>query len=172
MVPLAHELIVDDLSKIAVVKLEDYWMDDNRWDLYLPAGSYRLCIATREVAGEGLAPPVKSVPIRSGRHQLALLQNRDKEIYRIRVTRDGDELLSMQEPKGWDPGIGSQGGGAVFTQRTASPRQTDRLVSPPIYAEDRERTRRIPFRTSDRQRHLALDRAGGWCEAQAVSMAR
>src|SRR5215468_248973 len=44
MVPLAHELIIDDPKKIAVVRMEEYWYDENRWDLYLPEGRYRLCV--------------------------------------------------------------------------------------------------------------------------------
>jgi hypothetical protein len=111
MVPLAHELIVDDPSKVAVVKLEDYWMNDDRWDISLPPGSYRLCIATRKIANDGLAPVNQSVPIRSGRHQLALLQDHDKEACRIQVTNNGEAVLIVQEPKDWDPRFGSQGGG-------------------------------------------------------------
>src|SRR4051794_9487637 len=29
--PLAHELVISDPSKIAVVKREELWMDDHRW---------------------------------------------------------------------------------------------------------------------------------------------
>jgi len=101
MVPLAHELIVDDPSKIAVVKLEQSLSDDNRWDLYLPSGAYRLCLATRDVGKDGLAPVTKSVPIRSGNHRLALTQELTKTSGRVIVTEGKTVLLDMLEIAEW-----------------------------------------------------------------------
>lgn len=111
MVPLAHELIVGDEKKIAVVKLEEYWYDENRWDLYLPRGRYRLCLATRDLTDAGLPPALRSVPIAAGLHHLALEQWQDQDAWRITVTGDGAEKLSVVEPKEWNPGRGSTGGG-------------------------------------------------------------
>jgi hypothetical protein len=111
MVPLAHELIVDDPKKIAVVKQEEYWYDENRWEIHLPDGRYRLCLATRGIDDRGLAPVVKSRPIKAGRHHLALEQRRDEDAWRVTVACDGTGFLAVEEPKDWDPGIGSSGGG-------------------------------------------------------------
>jgi hypothetical protein len=111
MVPLAHELVIEDAKKIAVVKLEEYWYDENRWDIYLPDGRYRLCLATREVDESGLAPVAKSRPIKAGRHRLALEQRRDGDVWRVTVAWDRTGLLAVEEPKDWDPGVGSSGGG-------------------------------------------------------------
>src|SRR6185436_19468712 len=108
---LARELLVEDAKKIAVVKLEEMWIDENQWELHLPDGRYRLCLATREVDRDGFAPVVKSAPLEGGRHRIALMQKRDDAIHRITVTRDGQALLSAEEPKEWDPGRGSEGGG-------------------------------------------------------------
>lgn len=119
--PLAHELEVDDPGKVAVVKLEEYWFDENRWDVYLPAGRFRLCLATREVDEAGLAPLVQSKPVAAGRHRLALDQVRVKDAWRVTATLDGADLLAVDEPKDWDPGAGSTGGGQypVSTQFAA-----------------------------------------------------
>jgi hypothetical protein len=111
LLPLAHELVVDDPGKIAAVKLEEYWFDENRWDVYLPDGSYRLCVATREIDDQKLAPAVKCAPIPSGRHRIALEQKEGKEVRRVAIAVDGRELLAVEEPKEWDPGFGSSGGG-------------------------------------------------------------
>jgi len=121
MSPLAHELISDDPKKIAVVKLEEYWYDENRWDTYLPDGPYRLCLATRGIDNSGLAPVVKSQPLRSGRHRLALEQRRDKDVWRITVAWDGTGLLVVEEPREWFPEVGSssQGQSAVSEQLAA-----------------------------------------------------
>lgn len=72
MRPLARDLVIDDLKQIAVVKLNELWMGDHRWDIYLPDGKYRLCMATHEVARTGLAPIVQSNLVGGGRHQIAL----------------------------------------------------------------------------------------------------
>jgi hypothetical protein len=107
LVPLAHELIIDDPKKIAVVRMEEYWYDENRWDLYLPEGRYRLCIATRGVDDQGFAPVVKTAPIEAGRHQLALEQRQGKDAWRVITLWDGKELMAVEEPKDWDPGLGA-----------------------------------------------------------------
>jgi hypothetical protein len=111
LVPLAHELVVDDPAKIAIVKLEEYWFDENRWDIYLPQGRYRLCLATHDIDNNGLAPVVKSAAIEAGRHRLALEQQRQKDGWRVVVAWDGTGLLAVEESKDWDPGLGSSGGG-------------------------------------------------------------
>lgn len=111
MQPLAHELIVNDTSKIAVVKLEEYWFDENQWDLYLPDGRYRVCLATRDIDSDGLAPVVQSAPLKAGRRRLTLEQPLEKNVCRVAVTCDGKPLFAAEEPKEWEPGTGSQGGG-------------------------------------------------------------
>jgi hypothetical protein len=110
LAPLAHELIVDDQEKVAVVKLEEYWYDENGWDVYLPGGFYRLCLATRGVDDDGLAPVEASQPIQPGRHRIALEQRRDEDVWRLSVACDGYEPLGVEEPTDWDPGVGSSGG--------------------------------------------------------------
>lgn len=118
--PLAHELIVDDPHRIAVIKLEEMWFDENVWRIYLPAHPYRLCLATHGVAGKGIATAASSVLLKIGVQQLRLDVEQVGEVWRVAVTRDGTEIMSVEEPKEWNPGIGSVGGGH-YSQSTQLP---------------------------------------------------
>jgi hypothetical protein len=115
MRPLARELAVEDESQVAVIKQEPYWYDENRWAVYLPPylppGKYRLCLATREIDEGGLAPVVKSVPLSPGRHALGLEQDKTDHGWQVVVQRDGQVILSSEEPQEWCPAVGSSGGG-------------------------------------------------------------
>jgi len=110
MRPMVHELIVEDTDRIAVVKLEEMWYDENIWDIYLPEGRYRICLATRDVDQQGLAAPIERQPLAAGRHRLALEQERDDDAWRVTIARNGSTLLEVEEPLTWDPGSGSSGG--------------------------------------------------------------
>jgi hypothetical protein len=117
MVPLAHELIIDDPKKIAVVKLEEYWFDDNRWEVHLPEGQYRLCLATRGIDQAKLAPAGKRAAIAAGRQRIGLEQRRAGDEWQIRVLWDESELIAVTEPKDWYPETGSSSS-ADFSQST------------------------------------------------------
>ena len=110
LLPLVHELVIDDHAKIAVVKLEEYWYDENRWEIYLPPGDYRLCLATRGVDNQGFPTAMKDVPLAAGRYVLSMEQRLEQEIRRIAVFCDGKEQLSVKEPKEWDTGSSSSSG--------------------------------------------------------------
>jgi hypothetical protein len=117
--PVARQLIVEDPAKIAVVKQEEYWYDENRWELYLPPGrSYRLCLATRDVDQDGLAPPVQTAPLPPGRHLLALDQEQGPDSWRLTASWDQTGRLTAEEPREWNPSSGSMGGGqhSICTQ--------------------------------------------------------
>ena len=103
---LVRELEVDDPGQIAVVKKLDQWMSEDRWDLYLPPGSFRICMATREVGDDGFPPTMKSAPIRSGRHRLALDQRTGESSWKGVLTCDGSEQLTIEEPRTF-PGDGA-----------------------------------------------------------------
>lgn len=118
---MVHELDIADQRKIAVVKLEEYWYDENRWDLYLPEGPYQLCVATRGIGNVGLASVVKSSPVEAGRHRLTLDQRRHNVLWRVTVTWDGAELLTVEEPKEWDPGSGSMNEAEYSTSQQLAP---------------------------------------------------
>jgi hypothetical protein len=96
---LARELEVDDPGRIAVVKKLDQWMDEDRWEIYLPPGSYRICMATRQVGTSGLPPVMKLAPIAPGRHRLALDQRTEKTSWKGVLSCDGAERLTIEEPK-------------------------------------------------------------------------
>ncbi len=102
------------------MKREEQWYDDNHWDIHLPAGHYRLCLATHEIGQSKFAPVVKSEPIGAGRHDLALTQQRGDMGWQVHVIQDGSELFSWEEPREWDPAVGSVGGGQ-YTLNTQLP---------------------------------------------------
>lgn len=110
-IPLARELVIDDPLQFAVVKKDERWYDENQWVIHVPPGRFRLCVATHEVDGQGLAPVARSVPVPEGRHEVSLEQRPGESSWRIAVTLDGAEAMSVEEPKAWDPGVSSIGGG-------------------------------------------------------------
>jgi hypothetical protein len=123
MIPIAHELVINDAAKIAVVKMEPYWYDENRWEIYLPDESYRLCIATRGVDEDGFAAVKKSAHIGAGRHQLALETDKEHDLWRVRALWDGKEVLTVEEPKDWKTRGGSMGGGFFSACQQLAPDQ-------------------------------------------------
>lgn len=103
MRPFAHELVVADETKAAVVKLEELWLDDDRWDVYLPPGQYRLCLSTRGMGRNGVPPAETSQPIQPGRHTIELALRREKSGWRVEVICDGARLLTADETPEWKP---------------------------------------------------------------------
>lgn len=116
--PLVHELRGFDPRRIAVVKLEETWYDENRWDIYLPPGSYRVCLASRQIGQDVLAPVRASSPIGAGRHRIELTQEKGTQGWVIRARCDGRTIVSCQESMDWNPERGSSGGGQ-FAQVSA-----------------------------------------------------
>jgi hypothetical protein len=99
--PLARDLEVDDPLKFAVVRLDDLWNDEQRWDVHLPPGKYRVCLAARDVDKDGFPEAFWSAPIDPGRHRLVMQLETDKSGTRVRVTGDGASLLTFGETKDW-----------------------------------------------------------------------
>lgn len=126
MRPLARELTIEDPGKIAIIKLDELWMGDNQWDLYLPEGRYRLCMATHDIKQSGLAPVVKSARIGPGRHHIELAQQEIKAGWQVVARWDGVGEISTDELKAWDTGSSStsEGGYTTSTQLPA-----DQLVT-------------------------------------------
>ncbi len=96
---LSRELEVDDPSQIAVAKKHDEWMSEDRWDVYLPPGTYRLCVATELIPTAPFPPVRKSLPIASGQHRIAVDQRIEKETWKGVVSWDGSKRLTVEEPK-------------------------------------------------------------------------
>ena len=114
--PLAHELIIEDVNKVAAVKLDEVWNNDDRWNIYLPDGNYQLCLATRGVAEKGLASLAKKVPISAGKHRIMLNQEtisaKADSGWRLTVESDGTPLVTVDESAEWGASGSSMGGGA------------------------------------------------------------
>ena len=111
----------------------ELWMDDNRWEVYLPGGEYRLNLATRGIEGGGLVPPLKSVAIPAGRRQLQLEQKQESETYRVAVNIDGKKAMEAgEEPKEADL-EGVVGRRAILNQHAARWGQAPRPIPPPLH---------------------------------------
>jgi hypothetical protein len=123
MRPLARELVVKDQNKIAVVKCEETWYDENEWEVYLPSDGYQLSLATQEIDQNNTTTPApsKSVPLPAGRFRLALTQESHNGGWQVRVTKDGEELIAVDEPLAWYPSAGSVGGGNYTTSQQFKP---------------------------------------------------
>jgi hypothetical protein len=127
MRPLAHLLKVDDPEQFAVVLLEPLWQNDLRWEIYVPSGRFRLFMATREVRKQGVAKPITSVPIKSGRHRIALVDEKIDTGTRIQVLCDGAKLLKFEESSEW----GGMNWRSYADFSTSEQRATDQPL--PIY---------------------------------------
>lgn len=125
MLPLSRELVVADPTQIAVVKRQEFWYDDNTWDLHLPPGSYRLCLATRDIdidPRQTLIPPAfQSIPLSPGKHTLALELTKTDTLWRVSVSADDSPALSAEEPLDWNAAHGYMGGSQISDSRQAPP---------------------------------------------------
>lgn len=121
LVPLAHELVIDDPKKIAVVSMEEYWLGDNRWEIYLPEGKYRLRLATRGIDATGFPGIASTAPIQAGRHVVALEERKRGKDWRVTVLCDGKECLYVDEPADWDMGSGSESTGQDYPSEQLPP---------------------------------------------------
>ena len=94
----------EDPKQIAIVTLDTLWMDENRWEIHLPDGRYRLCLATGGIGEEGLVSTFESQSLAPGRHRLILEQRRAKGLCRVVARCDGADLITEEKPAGWDSG--------------------------------------------------------------------
>lgn len=109
--PLLRELVIKDEQKIAVIKQEEYWYDENQWDVYLPAGNYDLCLQTRQVGETRLPATAQRFQLAPGTHRIALDQQSDQGTWRTVVSVDGEKAIEVEEPMEWYASTGSTGGG-------------------------------------------------------------
>ena len=113
MQQMARELIIEDREQIAVVMLPQMWMDQSRWDIYLPEGKYVIRLATRQIDQKGLAPPVEQTPIPAGQHRIELMRSDEGAGRQLTVTVDDRPVIEAEEDSGWDPGGASSGGSQI-----------------------------------------------------------
>ena len=111
LVPLARDLVVNDPKQIAVVKLDDLWRQEDRWEIYLPDGRYRLRLATHGIGAEGYAEVSEGAALSAGRHRLVVVQRSDGDASRVTARWDGTELIEKKEPAGWHSGNSLTTGG-------------------------------------------------------------
>lgn len=113
---MAAELTVDDPSRISVVKRPPLWYDEQKWDVFLPTASYRLCVATEEVDEKDFAPIDQQMPLPQGQVRLELVQARTDSGWQVTVLQDDQVVMAVDKPASWDGGVGSLGGGNFARQ--------------------------------------------------------
>jgi hypothetical protein len=129
---LARELQVKDESQIAIVDSEETWYDDNEWQVYLPSSGYQLSLATQQIDHQNTPPAGKTAPLPTGRFRLALTQERHDGGWRVMVTKDGKELLKIDEPLTLEPDRLTIGGTHFTTSRQFKPSETVVLFRRPF----------------------------------------
>jgi hypothetical protein len=113
---IAHDLVINDDNRIAVVSLDELWYDQDDWDIYLPHREYRLCIATRGITRDGRNPSKYEFrPIKPGRHRISLKKITNGQSWDVMVLTDGSEFLTVNEPGDWGVARGSSGFGDQFS---------------------------------------------------------
>ncbi len=98
---LARQLQIHDVNQIAVVQRVPRWYDDNRWEVYLPKGEYRICLGTRgvnRVGRFGLTSVTASERLQSGLHLIAIELEPENGSCRVTVNRAGTTVFSILEP--------------------------------------------------------------------------
>lgn len=108
---MARELVVDDASKIAIVKKHAKWYDQNRWEIHLPDGEYTIRLATRKIDIGWLAPAVAECNVSGGKHFVELVQSKAENEHLISITLDDQPVINIKESPNWYRGYGSTGGG-------------------------------------------------------------
>ncbi len=133
MKPLIRELMITDPSQFAAVKLDSLWIDDNRWDLYLPSGEYRLCLGTRLISSKGLTTQaIKTATIKGGKHRLELKAPRNARQRLIQVSSDGANLITFEEAKDWAVS-GSYSGDTPFVFSAQQPTDQPLILLRRVY---------------------------------------
>ncbi|HYW80263.1 MAG TPA: hypothetical protein VE890_11830, partial [Thermoguttaceae bacterium] len=118
---MTRELIVEDPTQITAVHLPQMWYDEHRWDIYLPAGEYRMHLTTCEVDQDGFPPAMEQALLSAGKHRIELLQSEVEDRWKIVVTVDDRSVLEIVEQPGWPPSQSSSGASRISTCRQYAP---------------------------------------------------
>jgi hypothetical protein len=105
--PRASTLTIDDPSQFAAVAREPRWYDDNHWHVYVPEGTFQLCLADRgeelnSMTAEDVLPiEPKRVTLPSGKHFIKLEREQLPTGWRVRVLFNRKEVLAFDEKPDW-----------------------------------------------------------------------
>ncbi len=112
---MARELFVPDPSLLSAVQHEPKWVNHLEWELYVPPGTFELCLSTHGLESYYRWPvnPTKTARLKPGRHVVELIQSSSNIGHHVGLLVDGAELIGIDEPSEWKPKI-SQGGGSTF----------------------------------------------------------
>lgn len=132
---LARELVIKDRNHIAIIQKHPELYDQQIWDIYLPSDSLGLHLATRGVpptlrdVRKAVEGPVTTTALPAGRHVVELKSELKENEWLTQVFVDDEPVITVREPKEWNAGRGSSGGGLFSSQADLPPDQPVVLFS-------------------------------------------
>ncbi len=106
----SQELKINDPQRLAVVFHDPAWYDEFSWDLYVPPEGYEIALATRDIADDNFPASGQQARLPAGKCRLSLVIHRQPSDWKMSLARDGEELLSITEPRAWNPDLVRTGG--------------------------------------------------------------
>ena len=119
---VARELVVEDHSQYAAVRMLELSMEDFRWKVHLPAGHrYTLQMALHEIDSENFPPIDASARIAPGVYAVELRYDQPtKGQWKVVVLVDGKPVIEADPGAAWSP-AGSSSGGTHFDKNAQQP---------------------------------------------------
>jgi hypothetical protein len=123
---LARELVITERTKLAIIRQDEMFYDENIWQIYVPKEGLQIHVATSGIDAQKdqQLPSEAQATLSSGTHTVQLTVLQQSEGWLVRVQVDLEAVIELQKPKHWNPNKGSSGGGGFDRQADFDPGQT------------------------------------------------